>query len=81
MPSRTTERGQILSWDTLEVTHDVECLLKEIEELDSAIARDMDALSRAESKHASSDLWARIDRKIAARRELRERLPGPSTPD
>jgi hypothetical protein len=34
------------SWETREVTHEVE-LLALIEELDSAIARDTDALSRA----------------------------------
>ena len=80
MPSRAMERDLIPSWESREVTHEVE-LLALIKELDSAIARDTDALSRAESKHASSDLWARIHRKMAARRELRDRLPGPSAPN
>ena len=41
------------------MTHEGE-LLAQIEELDSAISRDMDALGRAKSKRASEDLWTRI---------------------
>jgi hypothetical protein len=58
------------------VAHDGE-LLAHIEKLDSAISRDMDALGRAKSKRASADLWTRIRLKMAERRELRDRLPGP----
>ena len=58
------------------MTHEVE-LLVQIEELDLAISRDMDALGRAKSKHASADLWTRIRLKMAERCELRDRLPGP----
>ena len=57
------------------MTYEVE-LLALIEELDAEISRDMEALSRAEPS-ASEDLWARIHRKTAARRELCEFLPGP----
>jgi hypothetical protein len=74
------ERDYIPSWETREVTHEVE-LLAMIEKLDSAIGRDVDALSRAKSTHASADLWARIHRKMAARRELCEHLPGPPPQD
>ena len=59
------------------MTNKAEWLLEQIEELDSAISRDVDALSQAESKHASADLWARIHRKTAARLELCGHLPGP----
>jgi hypothetical protein len=58
------------------VTHEVE-LLALIDELDSAIGRDVDALSRAKSKRASAHLWARIHRKTTARLELCGHLPGP----
>ena len=58
------------------MTHEAE-LLALIEELDSAISRDIDALSRAKSKRASADLWARIHRKTTARLELCGHLPGP----
>jgi len=74
------ERDQIPSWETCEVRHEVE-LLAQIEELDSAISRDMDALSQAESKHTSADLWTSIRVKMAERRELRDRLPGPPPQD
>ena len=60
--------------------HEAE-LLAEIEKLDSAIGQHMDALGRAKSKRASAHLWARIHRKITARQELCERLPGPSLQD
>jgi hypothetical protein len=56
-------------------------LLAQIEELDSAISRDMDALSRVASNHAGGDLWASIRRKMEARGELLERLPGPPRAD
>jgi hypothetical protein len=58
------------------MTHEVE-LLALIEELDSAISRDIDALTRAKSKRASAHLWARIHRKTTARHELCDHLPGP----
>ena len=70
------ERDFIPSWETREVTHEVE-VLAQIEDLDSAISRDMDALGRAKSKRASADLWTRIRLKMAERGELRDRLPGP----
>ena len=70
------EQDLIPSWETLELTREGE-LLAQIEELDSAISRDRDALGRAKSKRASADLWARIHRKTAARRELCKHLPGP----
>jgi hypothetical protein len=70
------ERDFIPSWETREMTHEVE-LLALIEELDSAISRDVDALSRANSKRASAHLWARIHRKTTARHELCDHLPGP----
>jgi hypothetical protein len=75
-----------MEWDNIssreprEMAHEVE-LLTQIEELDSAISRDMDALSRAESKHASAHLWARIHRKTTARLELCGHLPGPPPHD
>ena len=62
------------------MTHEAE-LLAQIEDLDSAINRDMDALSRAKSQHASADLWASIRLKMGERRELRDRLPGPPPQD
>jgi hypothetical protein len=58
-----------------------ERLLAQIKELDCSIGDDMDALGRAESMHVSGDLWASIQQKIAARRELRGRLPGPPLSD
>jgi hypothetical protein len=58
------------------VTSEVE-LLAQIEELDSAISHNMDVLSRGESRHASANLWAGIQRKMVKRRELCDRLPGP----
>ena len=41
---------------------DARTLLAQIEELESAISRDMRALSQAKSKGTSADLWARIHR-------------------
>ena len=70
------EPDLIPSWETLELTHEGE-LLVQIEQLDSAISRDMDALGRAKTKRASAGLWTRIRLKMAKRRELRDRLPGP----
>jgi len=70
------ELDQIPSWETHEVAQEGE-LLAQIEELDLAISRFMDALGRAKSKRASADLWTRIRLKMAQRRELREHLPGP----
>jgi hypothetical protein len=70
------EQDLIPSWETLELTHEGE-LLAQIEKLDSAISRDMDALGRAKSGRASADLWTRIRLKMAERGELRDRLPGP----
>ena len=58
-----------------------ERLLGQIKELDCSIGDDMNALGRAQSKHVSGDLWASIHQKIAARRELRGRLPGPPLSD
>ena len=60
---------------------ETERLLAQIKELDCSIGDDMDALGRAQSKQVSGDLWASIHQKIAARRELRGRLPGPPLPD
>ena len=70
------EQDLIPSWETLELTHEGE-LLALIEELNLAISRDVEALSRAKSKRASSHLWARIHRKMTARHELCDHLPGP----
>jgi hypothetical protein len=75
------ERGETRFRDSPRMIHKVEWLLEQIEELDSTISRDIDALSRAESKHASADLWTRIHRKMAARRELCAQLPGPPPQD
>jgi hypothetical protein len=74
------EQDQIPSWETREVTNEVD-LLALIEELDSAISRDVDALSRAVSERASADLWASIHRKTTARLELCAHLPGPPPQD
>ena len=63
------------------MTHEVERLLAQIEELNSSISRDVNALSHTESKHASSDLWANIRMKMAKRRKLCHRLPGPPPSD
>ena len=67
--------------DFLRRTRKTAWLLEQIDDLDSTIGRDMDALSRAESKQASANLWARIHRKRAARSELCEQLPGPPPQD
>jgi hypothetical protein len=45
-------------------------LFARIAELDASIGKEADALSRAESKHESADLWARIRTMLAERREL-----------
>jgi len=60
------------------VANDVQGLLAKIEELDSSINRDMDALSRTKSPAGSDPLWASIRRKMVERDDLLERLPGPS---
>ena len=60
--------------------HEAE-LLAQIEKLDSVIGQHMDALGRAKSERASAYLWSRIHRKMAARQELCEHLPGPSLED
>jgi hypothetical protein len=60
--------------------HEVE-LLALTEELDSAISRDVDALTRAKSKRAGAHISARIRRKTTARLELCDHLPGPPPQD
>jgi hypothetical protein len=58
------------------MTDEEDALFVRIEARDSSISRDAQALSHAESKHLSADLWARIRLQLAERRELYALLDG-----